>query len=262
MRAFICVYRHPIPSKRSRKKVEEQATKDPLLKKFLGEYDNANCFYDWGDDPSFFAAQEILGNSRFATWGVCRRPVRGKLSNGDLVIYFCGKPRPEETKIWDYYFIGFGTVKETILHEQLWLDTKYSVYQRFYNLLEKPAGDKWEHYEPFGTEHDDWKRRSSAPYIIFDEDEQLTDFNVINPLHVATKPKDLAVEKWNSSRLVKRLEDILFEQFDIERRLRTKNKYIAHQQIVVHRYIPKDERMNRLISLRTELKKISLLVRN
>ena len=50
-----------------------------LLKRYLALYNAPGCFYDWGDDPSFFAASELLGSPNNATWGVCRRDVRASM---------------------------------------------------------------------------------------------------------------------------------------------------------------------------------------
>jgi len=42
---------------------------------------------------------------------------------------------------------------------------------------------------------------------VFEKDESITDFNVTNPLHVATKIPDSPVEEWHSKidELVRRL---------------------------------------------------------
>jgi hypothetical protein len=263
MKAFICVYRHPVPKRAGLRKVEKAAERQPLLRKFLAEYSQANCFYDWGDDPAFFAARELLGELRCATWGVCRRDVRTQLTRGDLVIYFCAWQDQEEWKKWDYYFIGFGTVKEAISRYQLWADSRYSVYQNFFNVLVKPLGNGWTQHEPFGSEHKDWLYRSSAPYIIFDKNELLSDFNLTNPLRVATKAGHLLIERWDfeSDELVRRLEGNLFFEFAIERRLRTKSEQHAHRHIPIHSYIAEHERVQRLDTLRTELIEIARLAR-
>ena len=63
----------------------------------------ATCFYDWGDDPAFFAAEEFLGDVNPASCGVCRRDVREQLRNGDFVIFFCAKALEDRT--WEYYYI-------------------------------------------------------------------------------------------------------------------------------------------------------------
>ena len=40
-----------------------------MLRRFLDRYDEPDCFDDWGDDPSFFSAVDILGSADEATWG-------------------------------------------------------------------------------------------------------------------------------------------------------------------------------------------------
>jgi hypothetical protein len=265
MKAFVCVYRHPVTHRKKRLKVEKAAEGQPLLRKFLAEYPKSTCFYDWGDDPAFFCAKEILGHPTYATWGVCRRPVRNQLARGHLVIFFCGRQSQSRANIWDYYFIGFGTVKEAVSRRKLWEDGRYSRFRDFYNTLAKPAGDDWIQHELFGSKHSDWRFRSSAPYIIFEESESLTDFNLTNPLHVATKLDKSPLEKWHSGRdaLVKRLEDCLFVRFGISRRLRVENHF-AHPQIAIHSQIIEQERASLLNELRTELAEIARLasVRN
>jgi hypothetical protein len=105
---FICVYRHLEPNKKKIREIKEASFKTPLLNTFLETYHNDNNFYDWGDDPSFFAAKNYLGNEKFATWGVCRANVRRQLKQDDIVIFICGK---EYNKCWDYYFIGYYAYK-------------------------------------------------------------------------------------------------------------------------------------------------------
>ena len=56
MKAYACVYRHVIPSRRERRLTEQAATDIPLVRKYLDRYDEPDCFDDWGDDPSFFSA--------------------------------------------------------------------------------------------------------------------------------------------------------------------------------------------------------------
>ncbi len=122
----------------------------------------ANNFYDWGDDPSFFMSKQLFGNFNHVTWGVCRRNVRIQLSEGDVVIFFCGKA---DKRFWNYYFIGYGTVQCALANrQQIWTEEAYKSYRKYYNVLVNINGN---HYEPFGEPHDDWKKRIQASYIIF-----------------------------------------------------------------------------------------------
>jgi hypothetical protein len=58
-RAYLCVYRHPMPKPRERQRTAEVADDNPLLRRYLDVYDTS--YYDWGDAPGFFAATELLG---------------------------------------------------------------------------------------------------------------------------------------------------------------------------------------------------------
>ncbi len=64
MRAYACVYRHPTPTPGERRLTELESNDSPLLARYLECYKQTDCFYDRGDDPSFFAATEILGNPK------------------------------------------------------------------------------------------------------------------------------------------------------------------------------------------------------
>ena len=119
MKCYVCVYRQPVLNERKWNRTWNEAGNKRGLKKYLEMYrsgleQDGACYYDWGDDPAFFAAEEFLGDVNGASWGVCRTDVRGKLSEGDVVVFFCAKARIEG--IWEYYYIGLGTVSETIDH--------------------------------------------------------------------------------------------------------------------------------------------------
>ncbi|HEY9285128.1 MAG TPA: hypothetical protein VIP46_16870 [Pyrinomonadaceae bacterium] len=270
MKAFVCVYRHSVPHQAELRKVEKAAENQPLLRKFLAEYSNPGCFYDWGDDPALFCAGEILGDVRAATWGVCRRDVRRQLARGDLVVFFCGKQRTDAPKVWDYFFVGYATVREAISRQQLWAEDRFSIYRAFYNTLAKPSGGILIRHEPFGNEHKDWLIRSEAPYIIFESDSHLTDFNTSTPIKVATKPADSPFERWHSDSngLVNHLEDVIFTRLKIKRRLRIGSVQRAHRHISLHRDFIKAHRRategevtSYLHALRDELAKITGLSR-
>jgi hypothetical protein len=221
---------------------------DLSLKVFLAEYKQDDRYYDWGDDPAFFAAQEFMDDVRRASWGVCRPNVRSCIKPGDLVIFFCGKPCVCDSKKWDYYYIGFGTVKVRVDdRRQIWEDNRFQPYRGFYNLLVAPAsqtppanaddlldgpdGSTYVHKETFHPYHKNWRRRLCA-YIIFDENEQRTHFNLENPLHVATyRDGDKLPEVWNSNGLTRQLKRVLFVEQGIARGLRHSPTGSAHQFI-------------------------------
>ena len=108
MNGYVCVYRHAIPCRRYWLRTEPVATSNPGLRRFLDVYNDQGCFYDWGDDPSFFAASEMLGDVRKATWGVRRPDVRRRLKALDYVMFFCAKS--VRGPVWEHFYIGVGTV--------------------------------------------------------------------------------------------------------------------------------------------------------
>ena len=229
MQGYTCVYRHFLPSKADWDKTCQAALLDPTLDKFLGKYNDQ--YYDWGDDPSFFAAREFLGNVRHASWGVCRRNVRQHLKPGGLVVFFCAKPQIGNAKVWDYYYIGFGTVRATIDRWQLWQDNQFSCYRRFYNVLAEPKNSKLVQKETFHPYHKDWQKRLTAPYILFEPSEELSHFNLVNPLLVASYDGNKIPEDWGTSCLALQLENLLFEERLISRRLRSSPTGYGHSHI-------------------------------
>ena len=205
MNAYVCVYRQPLRDD-DWQKTWDESPGVPGLKKYLRRYKQrfneskkgVGHFYDWGDDPSFFAAEEFLGDVRKASWGVCRRDVRGKLSRGDFVVFFCARQQEEDEDEWEYYYIGMGTVERILKNrKRIWLKEEYENYRKFYNLLIDSEGCRNEVIRAY---HRDYKKRAKSPYVIFSP--QRTHFNLINPLHVATfkSKKDIrdgvVLEKW------------------------------------------------------------------
>lgn len=228
---FVCVYRHIEPDKRKLKEITTAALKTPLLNKFLEIYYDRNNFYDWGDDPSFFAAKNYLGDERFATWGVCRANVRRQLKKGDIVVFFCGK---EKSKCWDYYFVGYGTVSHKEDDRiQVWKNDDYKHCRTYFNILiDKDA----KHLEPFGGTHDDYDRRMKAGYVFFHSDTRLTSFNFSSPLHVAScNPLLSPIETWHvQDNRIKKLYTLLFETYTLQRKsLRSVHKQISHPHIKI-----------------------------
>lgn len=207
VKAYVCVYRQPIREKEWmnawKKAGKKPSRKNKRLKKYLRRYRDRfdggeqGCFYDWGDDPSFFCAEDILGDVRSASWGVCRPDVRrSNLSKGDFVIFFCA--RQQDTSEWEYYYIGVGTVREVIKkRKRLWQKDKFVMYRKFYNLLTNAKGKNCE----LVGYHKNWEERAKSPYVIFAKGK--THFNITDPILVATfrnrknVKKRVILEKWN-----------------------------------------------------------------
>ena len=205
MNAYVCVYRQPTMEmirddgwEQTWKEVNSKSSpRRRRLKKYLQTYEDAffgdeeGRFYDWGDDPSFFCAEELLHNIRKASWAVCRPDIRRSLCEEDFVVFFCTQQQEDDTDLWRYYYIGLGTVGKVVRnHKRIWKDRKYKEYRRFENLLINSRGDNKEIIRP---RHDDkgknyryrWQDLEKDPYIIFDDSKCKTHFNIKNPLLVA-----------------------------------------------------------------------------
>lgn len=252
MQMFVCVYRHSRPKVAELRKTAEAATHDNLLQEFLACYEDENNYYDWGDDPGFFAASKLIGDPCAASWGVCRRDVRRQLRVGDTVIWLCAK----EGKVhgtWHYYFVGFSTVAHAISREELWLNHKFAQYHRCYNVLAKLENGVLCQKETFHDYHDDWAKRAAAPYVIFNRDAAMTRSNLKNPLHVADKTPHDPLEVWRTSRdsRVRELREALFGRLQIDRGLRTTHPQMAHRHIALHKEIE-----GRVANVDEELRKL------
>ena len=60
---YVCVYRRRVPTPSEWRKSVKLARSDKRLARFLDEYWRCDSFYNWGDDPSFFSAREVLGDA-------------------------------------------------------------------------------------------------------------------------------------------------------------------------------------------------------
>lgn len=254
MRAYVCVYRHPVPRPIDRRRTEEAAADNEFLRRYLDLYDQPDCYYDWGDDPSFYSATEILDDVGRTTWGVCRRDVRSWLRTGSYVVFVCG--RESAPRIWDYFYIGLTTMGQPLTREQIWSDPTFAVYRRFLNVLARIGPDgRATQLEYIHRFHPDWEERITAPYWLFDEN--LTALDVETPLHVATydgrqyRGRIGGLEVWRESDpKVKRLRSLLLRGAPATRRLRTTNAHRAHTPLSLRHGYPTDEK---LIELRTTL---------
>lgn len=130
----------------------------PLAQAFREDFSSGDWPYDIGDDPAFFSAQALGGP---VTWGVCRQDVRNQLIIGDVVVFF--SVTFDEARInGDYKFIGALTVSERIDMTEVFGELSGNRYDQYLNLLVRPSGSGWEHFEPALPSdhwHDDWMWR-------------------------------------------------------------------------------------------------------
>jgi hypothetical protein len=225
--AYVCVYRQRIVTRPDWRKTVAATITDDRLARFLDRYENS--FYDWGDDPSFYCATELLGEANSATWGVCRRDVRATLKKDDMVVFFCARPRRQTPKIIDYHYIGVATVKDTVSRPEIWTQPQLAIYRHFYNVLAELKDNVLVQKETFHPYHDDWRDRAEAAYILFDPEPDATHFNLISPKLVATYNGSDIPEEWNETS--RDLEDLLFSERGITRRLRTSQTGFANTKI-------------------------------
>jgi hypothetical protein len=153
--------------------------------------------------------------------------VRRALSDGDLVVFFCAR---DDSRVWRYHFIGFGTVKALIGRKDLWTNPAYRDYRSFYNVLARLENGRLVQNETFHKYHPDWEHRAKAPYVIFDE--TASHFNLQDPHCVATWEKGAGIpEKWAADAHSRALEQLLFIERGITRRLRTSPRLRAHAKL-------------------------------
>ena len=255
MKAYICVYLHPIPKDHDRRCSELAAASNPTLRRFLDVYDDQNCCYDWGDDPSFFAANQFFGDVRYASWGVCRPDIRKSLKEGDYVVFFCAKSA--EGPVREYFYIGVGTVSHKLTREIIWSDEQYTKYQDFFNILARLSKDELEHYETISPFHDNWLERCKRPYWLFDHEQ--SQFNLFNPLHVATYTgTEGPFETWRSSenQQIARLRAMLFPEKAPRQHLRINNR-LSHRHINLRAQLGQKASLHMLRSELIELATIS-----
>lgn len=149
------------------------------------------------------------------------------LSEGDLVVFFCAR---DDGRVWRYHFIGFGTVKALVGRKDLWTNPAYADYRSFYNVLARLENGRLVQNETFHTYHSDWQHRAEAPYVIFDE--TASHFNLQDPHCVATWEKGAGIpEKWAADARSQTLEQLLFLERGITRRLRTSPTLRAHAKL-------------------------------
>lgn len=251
MNAYVCVYRRSCPSAKDFERTRLAGVKDPFVKRFLDIYYNDTSYFDWGDDPSFFAAHYRLGDVRLASWGVCRPDVRAVLNPGDFVVFFCGRAEPGTEGCWKYFFVGVGSVSRALSRTEVWQQSRFTPYRQFYNILAKATTSGWAQQETFHPYHAKWRARAQSPYILFEPSTSA--FNLDSPLHVATYAGTVP-ETWDlQSPRVRELHDMLFIERGITRPLRTARYGHAHPKLNLGRYLNADRPGRPLPDLRTAL---------
>lgn len=144
-RLFVAVYlvpgeRHPLQNG------------GPVAHAFYSACRDTGFPYDVGDDPSLFSAPYHGGP---VTWGVCRPDVRGQIESSDCVAFFAAERTGPNTT---YRFTAALQVDKSVSPLSIW-SLEGAPYSAYLNLLVRPRGDGWEHYEPALDEavwHSNW----------------------------------------------------------------------------------------------------------
>jgi hypothetical protein len=115
--------------------------------------------YDAADDPSFFSAWRHGGP---ITWGVCRPDVRCAIRKDDGIVFFSAQKDSQDIKATQYRFVAALRVADKMQHTAL---SEHPNFSRYLNLLIRPCGAGWEHYEPV-AKHDDWLWRVTCRSLV------------------------------------------------------------------------------------------------
>lgn len=214
--------------------------------------------YDVGDDPAFFAAEQLVGP---VTWGVCRPDVRGMIQPGDWCVFFSAQHPKANPANTEYRFVAALEVEFKMSHTEIWNSSRLPNLKKYLNLLVRPSGSGWEHHEPAthrARGHEDWmwrlcRRRgltkevvtaaasahvTGAPlkiggqalpiednYVVFSKS---SGWIVAQPLLVAVHERGDSTERWLTDRVATRIRQLVF---DGSRRkgLRTANPQQPHR---------------------------------
>ena len=133
---------------------ERPASPNPIALRFSGAAMTSGFPYDLGDDPAFFSASECNGP---VTWGVCRPDVRGAIAPGDWIAFFSASHPSQETAVTHYRFVAALCVERKIRQVDIFVDSSHCLFRDYLNLLVRPNGAGWEHYEP-GLAPSKWHR--------------------------------------------------------------------------------------------------------
>jgi hypothetical protein len=70
-------------------------------------------------------------------------------------VFFSAEPDKEDPSLTNYRCVACLQVRMKVAHTDLFEPTSIP-YSGYLNLLVRPKGLGWEHYEPLGTNHEDW----------------------------------------------------------------------------------------------------------
>ena len=162
---------------------------------------------------------------------------------------------------WDYYYIGYGTVRISLPRETIFEEEQYEDYRSFFNMICRWEDGRVTQDEAFGDKHAHFEDRCNAGYILFDE--QHTDFSVTNSLYIARYEKGERAERWRTQDpVVNRLRSALWLDGTIDRQLSSGNWRRPHVHIPLHVHLQKAGHLAELPALRSRLAKISADHRN
>ena len=151
---YAAAYIAPLPRERLSPPEPSETTRA-----FYKEVEKSTFPYDIGDDPAFYSASYHNGP---VTWGVCRTDVRCAITIGDWMVFFSSEKNGMITR---YRFVAALCVENKLRHTSIFEPHVNQVYRSYLNLLIRPNGAGWEHFEPAlhpkkptfkGGWHDDW----------------------------------------------------------------------------------------------------------
>lgn len=250
---YVAPYKSPLPASRRLPSNPSKTAVD-----FHATAEAGGFPYDIGDDPAFFSARCHNGP---VTWGVCRADVRSKIQIGDWIAFLSFEQDRQDNTATRYRFVAALCVEDKLRHTALFDKSVNHLYRRYLNLLIRPAGLGWEHFEPALYRrfhwHDDWAWRmcerkgsrkkdvvaafkthaAGEPLAIGGRPLQVAENYVVfstasavlasDPPLVATHYKGDSRETWELDERSNRIRALIFE--NASRGLRTTNRQQPHR---------------------------------
>jgi hypothetical protein len=161
---YAAAYLAPLPTQRHSPPAPSEMTRA-----FYKEAGESTFPYDIGDDPAFYSASYHHGP---ITWGVCRADVRQAIAVGDWIVFFSSELDGQNGTVTRYRFVAALCVENKLRHTSLFQPHVSQSYSSYLNLLIRPSGTGWEHFEPAlnpfkrtfeGGWHGDWSWRICEP---------------------------------------------------------------------------------------------------